>query len=172
MKELKEHLLDAKHPHDIIHCSFTKILQQNFQTENNDNITFIRASSPKHNINLKIFHSCLDRIKFKKLKTYFEKKKMLLSARQPPILPKLLTTAKFKRLPILKEIKEVQFFPCANFICHNNSYFKECLSFSFKSREKFLTWHYKHSFSCDSEDVHIHLLVLIVIFSILGQLNN
>ena len=35
---------------------------------------------------------------------------MLLSARQPPNLRKLLTTAKFERLPIPKQIKQVRFF--------------------------------------------------------------
>ena len=153
LKKLKEYFLDRKTPQHIMNYSFAKMFQPKFQTENSDNITFIRASSPNHNINLKIFHSCLDRIKFKKLKTYFKKEKMLLSNRQPPNLPKLLTTAKFKRLPIPKQIKEVEFFPCTNCIDQNNRYIKECLSFSFRSRKKFLTWHYKHYFSSDSRDV-------------------
>ena len=49
-------------------------------------------------------HSCLDRIKNKELKTYFQKKKKL--SRQPPNLSKLLT-AKFERLAIPKEVKQV-----------------------------------------------------------------
>ena len=34
-----------------------------------------------------------------------------------------------------------------------NGYFKECLSFSFKSKNKLITWHYKHFCICDSKDV-------------------
>ena len=60
------------------------MFQPKFQTENNDSITFIRTYNPKHNINLKKFHSYLDRIKNKKLKTCFQKEKVLLSTRQPP----------------------------------------------------------------------------------------
>ena len=33
LKELKEHLLDKKHPQHIIDYSFTKIFQPKFQTE-------------------------------------------------------------------------------------------------------------------------------------------
>ena len=98
LMELKEHLLDRKHPQYITDYSFTKIFQPKFQTENNDSMTFIRTYNPKHNINFKNFHSCLDKIKNKELKTCFQKKKVLLSTRQPPNLCKLLTTAKFERL--------------------------------------------------------------------------
>ena len=45
-----------------------------------------------------------------------------------------------------------------NCIYHKNGYFTECLSFSFKSKSKLLTWHYRHFFSCDRKDV---LYVLI-----------
>ena len=100
LKELKEYLLDRKHLQHIIDCNFTKILQQKFQTENSDNITFIRTYSPNHNINLKKFHSCLERIKNKELKTCFQKKEVLLSNRQPPNLRKLLTAAKFAVLAL------------------------------------------------------------------------
>ena len=99
LKELKEHLLDRKHPQHIIEYSFTKIFQAKFQTENNNGITFIRTCNPNHNINFKKFHSCLDKIKNKELKTCFQKKKVLLSTRQLPNLCKLLTTAKFERIP-------------------------------------------------------------------------
>ena len=84
LKELKEHLLDRKHPQHIIDYRFTKIFQPRFQTENNDSITFIRTYNPKQNNNLKKFHSSLDLIKNKELKTCFQKKKVLLSTRQPP----------------------------------------------------------------------------------------
>ena len=57
MKGLKEHLLDRKHPQYIIDYSFTKIIQPKFQSENNDNITFIRTYNPNHNINLKKSYS-------------------------------------------------------------------------------------------------------------------
>ena len=51
--------------------------------------------SPTHNINFKKFHSCLDRIKNKELKTCFQKKKVLLFIIQPPNFRKLLITAKY-----------------------------------------------------------------------------
>ena len=142
LKELKEHLLDRKHPQYIIYYSFTKIFQPKFQTENSNSITFIRTCNPNHNINLKKYHSCLDEFRNKELNTLFQKKKALLSTKQPPNLSKLLTTAKFERSPIPKQIKYVGFYPYANCICHRNGYFKEYLSFSFKSKNKLLTWYY------------------------------
>ena len=57
LKELKEHLLDRKYPQHIIGYSFTEIYQPKFQTENNDNITFIRTYNANYNINLKKLHS-------------------------------------------------------------------------------------------------------------------
>ena len=57
LKELKEHLLDRKHPQHIIGYSFTEIYQPKFRNENNDNITFIRTYNANYNINLKKFHS-------------------------------------------------------------------------------------------------------------------
>ena len=149
---------DRKHPQYIIDYSFTKIFQPKFYTENNDSITFIRTYNRNHNINLKKFHSCLNKIKNKELKTCFQKKKVLLSTRKPSNLRKLLTTAKFEGLPIPTEIKQIGFFPWANCIYHKNGYFREWVSFSFKSKNKLLTWRYKRFFSCDSKDV---LYVLI-----------
>ena len=87
LKELKEHLLDRRRPQYIIDYSFTKIFQPKFQTENDISIRFVRTYNPKHNINLKKFHTCLDKIKNKELKTCF--KKVLLSTRQSPNLRKL-----------------------------------------------------------------------------------
>ena len=66
--------------------------------------------NPNHNINLKKIHCFLDRIKNKELKTYLQKKKALLSSRQAPNVHKLLTTAKFVRLPIPTERKQIPFF--------------------------------------------------------------
>ena len=88
--------LYRKHPQHIIDYSFTKIFQPKFQTENNDNITFIRTYNPSHNINLKKFHSCIDKIKNKELKTCFQKKKVLLSTREPPNLHNVLLQQNFK----------------------------------------------------------------------------
>ena len=45
----------------------------------------------------------------------------------------------------------VGFFPCADCIYHKNGYFQEYLSFSFKSKNKLLTWHNRPFFSCDSK---------------------
>ena len=75
LKELKEHLLDRKHPQHVTDYSFTKIFQQNFQAENNNSNTFITTYNPNHNINLKKFHSCLDKIKTKNLKLAFKRKR-------------------------------------------------------------------------------------------------
>ena len=145
LKELKEYLLDRKHPQHIIDYCFPKIFQPKFQTENDNNITFIRTYNPNHNINLKKFHSYRERIKNKEFKTCFQEKKVLLSTKQPPYLRKILTTAKFEKLLIPKQIKQVRFVRCVNCIYYKNCYFKEFLSFSFKSKNRLLTWHYKRS---------------------------
>ena len=120
---------------------------------NRPSITFIKTYNPNHNINLKKFHSCLDDIKNKELKTYFQQKNVVLSTRQPSNLRKLFATAKFERSPIPKWIKQVGFLPCANCICHRNIYFKECFYCSFKSKRKLLAWHYKRFLSFDSKIV-------------------
>ena len=169
LKELKEHLLDRKHPQYIIDYSFTKIFQPKFQTENSNSITFIRTCNLNHNINLKKYHSCLDKFRNKELNTFFQKKKLLLSTKQPPNLSKLLTTAKFERLPIPKQIKYVGFYPYANCISHKTGYFKEYLSFSFKSKNKLLIWCYKLFFSCDRKDVLYVLICNNCDFFYIGQ---
>ena len=88
LKEIKKYLLDRKHPQHTIDYSFTKIFTPKFQTEINNNITFIKTYNPNHNINFKKFYSSLKRFKSKELKTCFQKK-VLLSSRQPPNLCKL-----------------------------------------------------------------------------------
>ena len=93
-----EHLLDRKHPQHFIDYSLERYFSQNLKLKRTIALHFIRTYNPNHNINLKKFHSCRDRIKNKELKTYFRKKNMLLSTRKPPNLHKLLTTAKFERL--------------------------------------------------------------------------
>ena len=57
-------------------------------------------------------YSCLEKIKNKEAKSCFQKKKVLLSTRQPPNLSKLLFIVKFERLPIRKQIKPVGFPLC------------------------------------------------------------
>ena len=96
---------------------------------------------------MKKFHSCL----VKNSKPAF-KKNISLSTSQPPNIRRLLITAKFERLPISKQIKQIGFFPCGN-CYHKNGYFKECLSFSFKSKIKLLNLHYKPFFSFHIKDI-------------------
>ena len=114
---MNKHLLDRKDPQHIIDYRFTKIFQQKFQTENNDNITFTRTYNPNHNT----VHSGLDRIKNKELKTCFQKKYY-----SSPCNPQ--TYVNFK--------PQQGFSPCAKCVCHKSVYFKECLFFLFKSEKK------------------------------------
>ena len=78
LTELKVHLLDRKHLQLIIGESFTKMFQSKFQTENNDNITFITIYNTNHKTKLKKFRSCLDTIKSKELKPAFKKKIIII----------------------------------------------------------------------------------------------
>ena len=66
-------------------------------------------------------------------------------------------------------MKQVGFFPCANCIYYKNGYFKDCLSFSFKSKNKLLTWHHRCFFSCDSKDVLYILICNNCDFLCIGQ---
>ena len=96
LKELKEH---RKHPAHIIDYRFTKKLQSECQTEIVIAIHLSELTIPTI-ISIKKILSCLDRIRNKELKTCFKKKKkVLLSTRHASNLRKLLTTAKFERLP-------------------------------------------------------------------------
>ena len=159
-------------PQHIIDYSFTKIFQPIVRTENNDSITFIGTCNPNHNINLKKFHSCLDKIKNKELKICIPKEETIIIHCTTSKLTETFTTAKFERSPIQKQIKQDGFFLCANCIYHKNGYFKECLSFSFKSNNKLLSWYYERFFSCDSKNVLYVLICNIVTFSILEKLKN
>ena len=130
-----------------------------FQTENNDSITFIRTYSPNHNINWKKY-CCLEKIKNKEVKSCFQKKKVLLSTRQPPNLSKLLFIVTFERLPIRKQIKPVGFPLCKK---------KKCWSFLLNYKSELLTWHYRRCFSCDSKDVLYVLICNNCDFFYIGQ---
>ena len=83
LKELKEHLLDRKHLQHIKDYSFTKYFIKKIKLKKNNNIPFIRIYNPNHIINFTIFHSCIDRIIKKELKTCFQKKKVSLFTKQP-----------------------------------------------------------------------------------------
>ena len=98
--------------------------------------------------------------------------KVLLSTRQPQNLCKLLTTAKFERLPIPKQIKQGRIFSCTNCNYHRNGFFKECLSFSFKSKNKLLTCHYIRFFSREVKMFYMFSFAIVVTFSILDKFKN
>ena len=68
-----------------------------------------------------------------------------------------------------KQIKQVGSFPYTKCICHKNGYLKERLSFSLKSKNKLMTWHYKCFFSCDSKDVLYVLICNKCDFLYIGQ---
>ena len=89
----------------------------------------------------------------------------------PPHTKLSLPTAKFERLSIPKQIKQVGLFPCANCIFYKNVFFKECLSFSSKSKNKLLTWHYRR-FLVVTVFICMCLFAVTVTFSILGKLKN
>ena len=56
-----------------------------------------------------------------------------------------------------------------NCIWHKNGYFKEYLCFPFKSKVKFLNWHYKRFFSYESKDVLSLLICNNCDFFCIGQ---
>lgn len=86
------------------------------------------------------------------------RQKVLVTTWQPANLPKLLTNAKFELLPILKQIEQVRFFPCTDCIYHKNIYFNQCLSFTFKAKNKLMVWHYKRFFNCFNKSL-MYLLI-------------
>ena len=68
-----------------------------------------------------------------------------------------------------KQMKQVGFFLCTNYIYHKNDYFKKFLSFLSKSKNKLLTWHYRRFCSCDSKDVLYILICNNCDFFYIGQ---
>ena len=78
LKESKEHLLDRKHLQHIIDYSLTNIFQPKFQTENNNKIVFIITYNPYQKFDFEKIHSCLDRIKNKEFKTWFQRENIII----------------------------------------------------------------------------------------------
>ena len=74
------------------------------------------------------------KLKTKNLKLAFKRKKYYY----PLDNLQLLTTAKFERLPIPKQITQVGFFSCANCIYHKNGYLKNV--YLFRSNPKINCW--------------------------------
>ena len=118
--------------------------------------------------NLKKFRNCLDKIKKKNLKLAFKRKKYYY----PLDNLQLLTTAKFERLPIPKQITQVGFFSCANCIYHKNGYLKNV--YLFRSNPKINCWlgTIDAFLVVTVKMFYMYLLAITVTFSILDKLRN
>ena len=79
------------------------------------------------------FKPNLEKIRSNDLKQCSQNKKVQLAFRQPKILQKILTKAKFEENPIPPTVKEVGLFLCNDCIDHRCGYFKEI--FSIKSNQ-------------------------------------
>ena len=142
LEELRQNLLKRSHPEKIINYSFTKSFQQkNNKEDNKEIIALTRTYNPNHNFNYSRFNNCLNNINNIELRETFSDKKVLLIARQPKNLKKMLVTAKFDlNLPLPKR-KHNGLFSCTDCIYHKNGYIKPCKSFIFKlTNGKSLTW--------------------------------
>ena len=149
-----------------------KIFHPKFQTQNNDNITLIRIYNPNHNSNLKKFHSCLDGIKNKELKTCFQKIKVLLSTIQPLNFHKLLTTAKFERLQRPKQIKKLNFFLALTESIMKMVILKNVCPFRSNLKTNCSLGTINVLLLVTVKMFYIYLLVIIAIFSILDKVKN
>ena len=81
LKELKEHLLDRKHPQHIIDYSFTKIFLPKFQTQKT---IMLHLSTPTIILISKNSIDALRELKAEDSKPAFEKKVLLSTKKQPP----------------------------------------------------------------------------------------
>ena len=63
-------------------------------------------------------------------------------------------------------------FPYNDCIYHRCGYFKPCKSFQFKANDKFMIWHYKRYFNCDSKNVMYIMMCNTCGWFYLRQTNN
>ena len=118
------------------------------------------------NINLKEYHSYLERTENKELKTCFQNKKELLPTRQPP------NPAKLERLPIPKQKKQVGFFlaltaPIIKMVILKNFYL-----FRSNLKTNCLLGTINVLLVATVKMFYMCLFVIIVIFSIFDKLKN
>ena len=113
-------------------------------------LIFTKTFNPNHFINLNKFTRSLENVRSSELMQCFQIKTVQVATRQPKILRKILTKAKFEENTLPPPVKEVGFFPCNDCIYHRHGSFKTCKFVQFKVNDKSLIWHYKHYFSCDS----------------------
>ena len=159
LSELKKHLIERNHPPEIIDYTFTKCYQPKLnKSKKLEKIIFTRIFNPNHVVNLNKLTRSLENIRSNELKQCFQNKTVQLATRQPKNLRKILTKAKFEESTLPPPVKEVDFFPCNNYIYHRCGYFKPCKYFRFKVNDKSMIWHYKRFFNCDSKNV-IYILM-------------
>ena len=156
-QELKKHLIERNHPPEIVDYPFTKCFQPKLDKNKDlEKIIFTRTFNSNHVINLNKLARSLENIRINELKQCFQNKTVQLGTRQSKNLRKIRTKAKFEENPLPLLVKG--FFPCNDCIYHRRGYFKPCKYFQFKVNDKFMIWHYKHYFNCDSKNV-IYILI-------------
>ena len=118
-------------------------------------ITFVYTYNPNLRFNKTVIENSLLSLSDPVLQKVYEKKKPLITTRQPPNLKKYLTKAKFElnpKIELLENRKQNGLFACTDPRCliHLRCYLTPCTKFSFISNMKVINWIYRRHFDCSS----------------------
>ena len=118
-----------------------------------DPIVFNHVYNPNHQINTNRITNCLEGIQQFPMKQAFQKKKPLVTTRQPANLRRLLVHAKFELSPHPVEPVDYGFYPCGNCVYCKVGYVRFATEFTLYHGDEPITWRYNRKFSCDSRNV-------------------
>ena len=114
IEELKSHLIRRDFPESVIDETLLKTYSPSPASKITDPIVFNHVYNPNHQINTNRITNCLEGIQQFPMKQAFQKKKPLVTTRQPANLRRLLVHAKFELSPNPVEPVDYGFYPCGN----------------------------------------------------------
>ena len=151
--ELKLHLIRRDFPESVIEETLSKTYSPAQASKIQNPIVFNHVYNPNHQINTNRIINCLEGIQQVSLKQAFQKKKPLVTTRQPANLRRLLVQAKFELSPHPMEPSDYGFYPCGNCVYCDVGYVRFATEFTLHHGDTPITWRYTRKFSCNSRNV-------------------
>ena len=153
LEEMKNHLIQRDHPKAVVEKALAKLYQPKQRVESDEKIVFVSTYNPQLSYNRKIIKETFHRSKHYKIKSTFGETSIIQAYKQPNNLRKILTRAKFERIPRKVYRKPNGLFPCGSCTYCQRGYVEHRTEFEIFNGDVKQKWVYNRHFTCNSVNV-------------------
>ena len=153
IEEMKNHLMQRDHPEDVINTALSRLYAPSQRDGTKEKIVYISTFNPHHSVNRDLVRNCVKRTRHHKIRQVFGDTDIIMAYKQPDNLRKILTRAKFERVPRVVFRKPPGLYPCRSCTFCERGYIKHSTEFTLDNGDSQHTWVYTRHFSCNSKNV-------------------